>query len=512
MAECLESRLDPHVETLFLSLSKMLGLSKKLTHTAAFQALSTLVAKTSFQFRLMNLIHVLLKEKNATQKHYAAQILNQVFEKIVDSEAGRYAFEKHNCHETLVACLKRGLSDGSAPVREEMRNLYFRYQDEWPNKAESLYNDLDGSVQKTLQQVRPTSSHSKVPSPKERSPVLAPKKEEILSPKKEAVYPKKDSTPKKDANMFTPKKESSTPKRETPIMKINPPINNSKEASPLKKTPLKPEHHDSMETLFDEPDRNNIRDIILTGLDSNDIIEGLDSGLFVKALDMNVVQLDELLPVLLSVDRLSFDRIKDFLLSQPIDSLLDSIKEVLDYRFPKNKNESTMDQNLLELFEWTMESDAVADYFANETQYCAFLLNLLPALSMDFSFKDMVINVLHQLRTHHPDHFDKVIDSMDAAESIREQLGLMEEESKSNLMDESEYLPTELPLTPQKFTSNMSESQTTPKQNKKMETPKIPSVINLLSKMTGDTSLKGKTSFHLRSSFFYPNPQIKSNT
>lgn len=122
--------IDSVAEQIFNGMVKASYQSKKMISIEVSNVFSFLFEKTSHGTRLIPQISALIDDKNVHLRENCIQNLT-----IILKRAKKEHIEKSGHLPLVEKCLDKGLSDAQPHIREKHRDLFFLYQNIWPNKA-----------------------------------------------------------------------------------------------------------------------------------------------------------------------------------------------------------------------------------------------------------------------------------------------------------------------------------------------------------------------------------------
>ncbi|KAL1872314.1 hypothetical protein VTK73DRAFT_1624 [Phialemonium thermophilum] len=142
------SGMDPMVELLMQTFIKLSASTKKISSQLANATVDTLLAKTTYNARLLQHVWGACQDKNVQPRTYATGWLKTLLNK----EAHHRSHIEHSGGlDVIEKCIKKGLADPNPGVRERMRATYWTFAGIWPARAEAIMSSLDGTAQKLLQ-------------------------------------------------------------------------------------------------------------------------------------------------------------------------------------------------------------------------------------------------------------------------------------------------------------------------------------------------------------------------
>ncbi|KAK4126101.1 ARM repeat-containing protein [Parathielavia appendiculata] len=140
--------MDPMVELLMQTFIKLTAATKKIASQQANTTVDTIVARVSYNSRIMQHIWGACQDKNVQPRLYASGWLKTLLNK----EAHHKNHVEHTGGLDLIEkCIKKGLADANPGVREKMRATYWTFASIWPARAEVIMSGLDSTAARLLQ-------------------------------------------------------------------------------------------------------------------------------------------------------------------------------------------------------------------------------------------------------------------------------------------------------------------------------------------------------------------------
>ncbi|KAK4103575.1 ARM repeat-containing protein [Parathielavia hyrcaniae] len=140
--------MDPMVELLMQTFIKLTAATKKIASQQANTTVDTIIARASYNARIMQHIWGACQDKNVQPRTYASGWLRTLLNK----EAHHKSHVEHTGGLDLIEkCIKKGLADANPGVREKMRATYWMFSGIWPARAEAIMNGLDSTAARLLQ-------------------------------------------------------------------------------------------------------------------------------------------------------------------------------------------------------------------------------------------------------------------------------------------------------------------------------------------------------------------------
>jgi CLIP-associating protein 1/2 len=140
--------MDPMVELLMQTFIKLTAATKKIASAQANTTVDTIIARVTYNARLMQHVWGACQDKNVQPRLYASGWLKTLLNK----EAHHKNHVEHTGGLDLIEkCIKKGLADANPGVREKMRATYWTFAGIWPAKAEAIMSGLDSTAARLLQ-------------------------------------------------------------------------------------------------------------------------------------------------------------------------------------------------------------------------------------------------------------------------------------------------------------------------------------------------------------------------
>lgn len=136
MANSFGTDLDPLVDVFMTDLFKSCGQSKKVTASAALDAIKVVLQKTSYQQKYLNQFYTALHDRSTPLRTVAASVSKFALEVMVSSEEKRRALQATGGLNLMEDILRKGLQDASGIVRQTCREAYAILKAHWPERAE----------------------------------------------------------------------------------------------------------------------------------------------------------------------------------------------------------------------------------------------------------------------------------------------------------------------------------------------------------------------------------------
>ncbi|ELQ36852.1 hypothetical protein OOU_Y34scaffold00629g1, partial [Pyricularia oryzae Y34] len=151
--------IDPMVEILMQTFIKLCAATKKISSQLANVTVDTIIAKVTYNHRIMQHVWFACQDKNVQPRTYATGWLKTLLNKEAQQKSH---IEHHGGLDLVEKCIKKGLADSNPLVREKMRVTYWTFNEIWPARAEAIMEDLDATAKKLLQK---SSGNTSSPKP-----------------------------------------------------------------------------------------------------------------------------------------------------------------------------------------------------------------------------------------------------------------------------------------------------------------------------------------------------------
>ncbi|KAK4134229.1 ARM repeat-containing protein [Trichocladium antarcticum] len=172
--------MDPIVEIIMQTFIKLTGSTKKIASQLANTTVDTIIARVTYNARIMQHIWLACQDKNVQPRLYASGWLKTVLAK----EAHHKSHVEHSGGLDVVEkCIKKGLADANPGVREKMRATYWTFSGIWPARAEAIMTGLDATAARLLQNDPNNPNSSKRPEGGSSRPGLGLSKSTMSAPK-----------------------------------------------------------------------------------------------------------------------------------------------------------------------------------------------------------------------------------------------------------------------------------------------------------------------------------------
>lgn len=125
------------MERLVMQLMKLTAQPKKLFITLASTTIVTLIRNSSLQIRLFERFCEFTVEKNPCLREKAVEFTKEMVEMCVKDDSMRSQLSRsQSALDTVERMLTKVLSDASQSAREKARDLFFLFQENWPERAD----------------------------------------------------------------------------------------------------------------------------------------------------------------------------------------------------------------------------------------------------------------------------------------------------------------------------------------------------------------------------------------
>lgn len=152
------SQVDLFLDPFLSHTLSMSGQTKKIVVTASQSTVTTLLERSTYHLRTIQLVSSCLSDKIVGARQQAAQHLTTFLR--VHAARSRGQIESSGGADELEAAVTKGLLDANAVVRENVRIAFWVFERVWPQRAERVMAALDANGRKLLEKVRPASESS----------------------------------------------------------------------------------------------------------------------------------------------------------------------------------------------------------------------------------------------------------------------------------------------------------------------------------------------------------------
>ncbi|CAG8953942.1 hypothetical protein HYFRA_00010903 [Hymenoscyphus fraxineus] len=213
------SGMDPMVEILLQNLIKLCGGTKKISSQNGNITVDIIIGKVTFNARIMQHIWLACQDKNVQPRTYATGWLKTLLKKEAHH---RSQLEHGGSLDLIEKCLKKGLADANAAVRENMRSTYWAFAQIWPARAEAIMATLEPTQQRLLENAPDNPNSPKKPevaarpglgfSKSTNGPPKPSVRDTILAQRKAALANKQPARPTSAMASLSPVRHVSNPK------------------------------------------------------------------------------------------------------------------------------------------------------------------------------------------------------------------------------------------------------------------------------------------------------------
>jgi hypothetical protein len=150
MGNYFDSTIEPYLSHLV----RITSGAKKITGQLAAMTINAMIINTSYSHRYVNHIQLIMNDKVAQAKVYAATWIRL----IMSCHAKHKSHIENSGGEGIIdRCISKALNDANPAVRESIRLAFWDFHEVWPRQAEVLLNKLDNTTRKALERVNPRS-------------------------------------------------------------------------------------------------------------------------------------------------------------------------------------------------------------------------------------------------------------------------------------------------------------------------------------------------------------------
>jgi hypothetical protein len=119
-----------------MQLMKLTAQPKKLFINLASTTISTLIRNLSLQTRLFERFFECLAEKNACVREKSVEFTKEMIEMCVKDDSMRNQLSRsQSTLDAVERLIHKALSDASQLARENAKDLFFLFQENWPDRA-----------------------------------------------------------------------------------------------------------------------------------------------------------------------------------------------------------------------------------------------------------------------------------------------------------------------------------------------------------------------------------------
>ncbi|KAL8293620.1 hypothetical protein RQP46_000321 [Phenoliferia psychrophenolica] len=204
LSNALGHTFDPLLEGFLSHCLGMAGQTKKLVATASQAACKALITNSAYHLETVQLLWLGMNDKIVLARTFISAHVRTFVE--VHGRVSRGPIEQTGGLDVLEQCIKRGLSDANALVKENSRATYWLANDIWPKMTERVAASLDATTKKQLDKADPrNAAATKAPAAK----VARPSVRSMIAQAKASSKPSSPTASSPAA--ATPAASSSTP-------------------------------------------------------------------------------------------------------------------------------------------------------------------------------------------------------------------------------------------------------------------------------------------------------------
>ncbi|KAI0080767.1 hypothetical protein K474DRAFT_1657611 [Panus rudis PR-1116 ss-1] len=154
LAIALGTTLDSLTEPLYLNLSKMASLTKKIVAQQSQATITTIISHTSPQPRiLLPLLWNMLQDKSVQARQYVMGHVKTFLE--VNASRAKHSIEATGGLELLEKSIKKALGDPNPGVRDIARQCFWLFESVWKDHARVIMDALDTTSKRQLEKACP---------------------------------------------------------------------------------------------------------------------------------------------------------------------------------------------------------------------------------------------------------------------------------------------------------------------------------------------------------------------
>lgn len=182
LSNTLRHTFDPFLSDYLSHTLSMAGQTKKLVATASQSAVTTLLTNSAYHLKTIQLLSNGMNDKIVLARTFVSAHL-LTFVKI-HGHASRASIESSGGWDVIEMCLKKGLADSNAIVKENCRKTYWQVVNVHEVTSRKVWEGLDGQSRKALEKVEPGKGHEE--GEVERSKVVRPSVRQMMAAKARA--------------------------------------------------------------------------------------------------------------------------------------------------------------------------------------------------------------------------------------------------------------------------------------------------------------------------------------
>lgn len=159
MAQTLGPSIDSMLEILMQNAVKLCSATKNISAQNGQATVDALLSNATYNVRLVQHIWFAAQDKNVQPRTFASGWLQTIMKRQAHSKA---AFEHSGGLELAEKIIKKGLSDATPKVREQMRGTFWAFHATWPDRAVPIMDGLDAKSRTLLEKdaSNPAASNS----------------------------------------------------------------------------------------------------------------------------------------------------------------------------------------------------------------------------------------------------------------------------------------------------------------------------------------------------------------
>lgn len=139
--------MDPMVELFMQTFIKLAASTKKISAQLANTTVDIIIARISYNTRIMQHIWGAVQDKNIQPRTFATGWLRTLLQK---KASHKIQVEHGGGIDLVEKSISKGLADPNPGVREKMRGTFWIFHGIWPTRADVILNKLDSTAQKLL--------------------------------------------------------------------------------------------------------------------------------------------------------------------------------------------------------------------------------------------------------------------------------------------------------------------------------------------------------------------------
>ena len=151
-------QLDSVAEPVLATLLKLSNNTKKMISTTISGTLHIFMEQCTFQSKFLGMFLSALSDKSANVRQAACISLCVVIQQLKASQEIQNLLLRGDGIQTMESIIKKAIKDSDPTTRTFARNLYYYYNETWPDRGLQLFNLLEPATQKAINKMgKPTT-------------------------------------------------------------------------------------------------------------------------------------------------------------------------------------------------------------------------------------------------------------------------------------------------------------------------------------------------------------------